>query len=134
MSGTECFICVEGDRLKSRLTFTNNTAGKGGDVVYGGLVALGYDGFWNCLLSFKNISDMSQQNGLAAISSAPSHVCLRHDTQPDCLTVADPTPHIIYPGQTITLPAVVAGQDFGTIYHRLCNCTVSLITLHYMFY
>ena len=35
-------------------TFINNTAGRGGDVLYGGLVALGYDGDWNCLLSFKN--------------------------------------------------------------------------------
>ena len=78
-------------------------------------MALGYDGDWSCLLSFKNISDMSQQNGLSLISSEPSHVCLCHDGQPDCLTVADPITRNIYPGQTITLPAVVVGQDFGTV-------------------
>ena len=103
-----------GDRSKHKLTFTNNTAGKGGDVVYGGLVALGYDGDWNCLLGFKNISDMSQQNSLSVITSAPSRVCLCYDAQPDCLTVADPTTLTIYPGETITIPAVVVGQDFGT--------------------
>ena len=112
---TMCFLSVEGDRSQARLFFTNNTAGKGGDVVYGGLVALGYDGDWNCLLSFKNISDMSQQNGLSAISSEPSRVCLCHNGQPDCLTVADSITRVIYPGQTITLPAVVVGQDFGTV-------------------
>ena len=114
-SRTECFVHVEGSRSHARFTFINNTAGRGGDVLYGGLVALGYDGDWNCLLSFKNISDMSQQSGLSLISSAPSRVCLCNETgQPDCLTVADPTTHVIYPGQTITIPAVVIGQDFGT--------------------
>ena len=112
---TRCFLSVEGNRSQARLIFTNNTADKGGDVVYGGLVAMGYDGDWNCLLSFKNISDMSQQNGLSVISSEPSRVCLCHDGQPDCLTVADPITRNIYPGQTITLPAVVVGQDFGTV-------------------
>ena len=117
-SSTKCFISVEGTRAQTRLTFVNNTAGKGGDVVYGGLIALGYDGDWNCLLSFKNISDMSQQNSLSLITSAPSRVCLCHDghlVQPnDCLSVTEPTIHV-YPGQTITLPAVVVGQDFGTV-------------------
>ena len=63
-------MCVEGSTSHAQLTFTNNTAGKGGDVLYGGLVALGYDGDWNCLLSFKNISDMSEQSGLSLISSS----------------------------------------------------------------
>ena len=116
ISRTECFVRVEGSRSHARLTFINNTAGKGGDVLYGGLVALGYDGDWNCLHSFKNISDMSQQSGLSLISSAPSRVCLCNEAgQPDCLTVADPTTRVIYPGQTITIPAVIVGQDFGTV-------------------
>ena len=115
-SRTECFVRVEGSRSHSRLTFINNTAGKGGDVLYGGLVALGYDGDWNCLLSFKNISNMSQQSGLSLISSAPTQVCLCNETgQPDCLTVADPRTRVMYPGQTITIPAVIVGQDFGTV-------------------
>ena len=114
-STTHCFARVEGSRNETRLIFVNNTAGKGGDVLYGGLVALGYDQDWNCLLSFKNISDMSQQNGLSVISSAPSRVCFCNNSQPDCLTAVDPTPRVIYPGQTITIPAVVVGQDFGTV-------------------
>ena len=47
ISRTECFVHVEGSRSHARLTFINNTAGKGGDVLYGGLLALGYDGDWN---------------------------------------------------------------------------------------
>ena len=43
-------------------------------------------------------------------------MCLCNETgQPDCLTVADPTTRVKYPGQTITIPAVVVGQDFGTV-------------------
>ena len=114
-SRTACFVHVEGSRSHARFTFINNTAGRGGDVLYGELVALGYDGDWNCLLSFKNVSNMSQQSGLSLISSTPSRVCLCNETgQLDCLTVADPTTRNIYPGQTITIPAVVIGKDFGT--------------------
>ena len=118
-TSTRCFIQVKGNRSQARLTFVNNTAGRGGDVVYGGLVALGYDGDWNCLQSFKNVSDLTQQKKLSLISSAPSHVCLcqnDHFEYPDdCLTVADPHTHNVYPGETITLPTVVVGQDFGSI-------------------
>ena len=116
VSKTECFVHVEGSRLDTSLIFINNTAGKGGDVLYGGLVALGYDEDWNCLFGFKNVSDISQQSGLSLISSDPSRVCLCNTFgQPDCLTAADPTPHVIYPGQTITIHAAVVGQDFGTV-------------------
>ena len=109
-----CFLNVEGERLQVRMTFVNNRAGKGGDILYGGHVALGLDGDWNCLESFKSISNISQ-NGLSLITSDPSRVCLCNETgQPDCLTLGDPTPHFIYPGQSVTIPAVVVGQQFGT--------------------
>ena len=93
----------------------NNSAGKGGDILYGGHVFHGLDGDWNCLLGFKNISNISQ-NGLSLITSDPSRVCLcNRSGQPDCLIVADPTQHSIYPGQSINISAVVVGQDFGTV-------------------
>ena len=61
------------------------------------------------------MSDLSKQNGTSVISSAPSRVCLCQDSQHDCLIVADPTTHTIYPGETLVIPAVVVGQDFGTV-------------------
>ena len=116
---TNCFLRVEGSRGDTpRFTFINNTAEKGGDVLYGGLVASGYDGDWNCLLSFKNISDMSRQSRrqpFKRITSEPSRVCLCQNQVPDCLIVVDPTVHSLYPGETLTLPLVVVGQDFGTV-------------------
>ena len=110
-----CFLNTEGTRSQTRFTFANNSAGKGGDILHGGQVAFGYDGGWNCLDSFKNISNILQ-DGLSLISSDPSRVCLCNETgQPDCLVLADPTLHAAYPGQTINISAVVVGQDFGTV-------------------
>ena len=115
LKNTKCFLHIEGSRSQERLTFVNNSAAMGGDILYGGDVAFGLDGEWNCLDSFKNISNISQ-NGLSLISSDPSRVCLCNGTgQPDCLTLADPTPHSLYPGQSINISAVVVGQDFGTV-------------------
>ena len=113
---TECFLHVEGSKSQKRLEFVNNTAGKGGDVLYGGLVALGWDEDWNCLFTFKEISDFTEQSSLSLVSSTPSRVCVCNSTgHPDCLTVADPVTHTMYPGQTITIPGVAVGQDFGTV-------------------
>ena len=112
---TKCFLSTKCNRSQTKFVFVNNSAGIGGDILYGGQVVLGLDGKWNCLDSFKNISNISQ-NGLSLISSDPSRVCLCNGTgQPDCLTQADPTPRSIYPGQSITISAVVVGQDFGTV-------------------
>ena len=113
---TECFLHVEGSKSQKRLEFVNNTAGKGGDVLYGGLVALGWDEDWNCLFAFKEISDFTEQSSLSLVSSTPSRVCFCNSTgHPDCLTVADPVTHTMYPGQTITISGVVVGQDFGKV-------------------
>ena len=114
-SSTECFIHIESDIQEKRLIFAGNRADKGGDVLFGGLVALGWDGNTNCLDSFKHVSDLSEQSGTSVISSAPSRVCLCWDSQPECLMVADPTTHSIYPGETLVIPAVIVGQDFGTV-------------------
>ena len=64
-SRTNCFVQVEGARSRKLLMFAGNTAGKGGDVLFGGLVALGLDGDVNCLDSFKNISDLAKQQSAA---------------------------------------------------------------------
>ena len=110
-----CFFRTQGKRSQKRFTFANNSAGKGGDILYEGQVELGLDRKQNCLDSFKSISNISQ-NGLSLISSDPSRVCLCNKTgQPDCLVIVDSTPHTVYPGQTINISAVVVGHNFGTV-------------------
>ena len=115
LSKTTCFISITGNHSEKQLYFANNSANNGGDILYGGQVALGLDGEWNCLLSFKNISNISQ-NSYSLITSAPSRTCLCNETgQPYCLTTVDPVLHTIHPGQSINISAVAVGQDFGTV-------------------
>ena len=47
----KCFLHIEGSRSQERLTFVNNSAAMGGDILYGGDMAFGLDGQWNCLNS-----------------------------------------------------------------------------------
>ena len=93
--------------------FINNSAGNGGDVVYGGHMGLANAAYGsNCLTQFKQVSVINQTNTMSVISSQPSRVCLCNSTgQPDCLTIFHS--HTVYPGESISLPAVVVGQDFG---------------------
>ena len=88
-------------------------------------MALGVNGNWNCLEGFSNISNISQ-NGLSLITSDPSRVCLCNETgQPDCLTLVDPTPHSIYPGQSLTslqwLWVKNLGQLLDLCMHSFCR-------------
>ena len=79
-------------------------------------MALGWDEDWNCLSTFKEISDFTEQSSLSLVSSTPSRVYFCTSTgHTDCLTVADPVTHTMYPGQTINIPGVIVGQDFSTV-------------------
>ena len=110
-----CFLDTSSGRSQINLTFTNNSAGLGGDILYGGQVAFGLDSNWNCLESFKNISTITE-TGLSLISSDPSRICLCNEIGvPNCLILSDLTTHTTYPGQPIFISAVVVGQDFGTV-------------------
>ena len=113
---TTCFLKVDDESMfEKRLIFTNNTANKGGDIIYGGQIALGWNKGRNCLLNFMNVSSISP-TGLSPISSAPSRVCIcTSNGMPDCLTVFDSVKQAVYPGQTINISAVVVGQEFGTV-------------------
>ena len=53
-----------------------NSAGYGGDILYGSQLILGLDGHWNCLETFKSISTNNSQNTLSLISSDISRVSL----------------------------------------------------------
>ena len=114
-----CFLTPK-DRLTlhhKRFTFVNNSAGKGGDILYGGDILLGYEKLTrrNCLVILKLLSSILQ-NGLSLISSEPLRACFCNENgHPDCLLLAEHKPHSIYPGQTINISAVVVGQTFGTV-------------------
>ena len=112
-----CFL--EANTSQKSLLFINNSAGQGGDVLYGGNLEMecltqSHTCVESCLTLFKNISDISPCTSLSKISSDPSRVCLcnTHD-KPDCSIVSED--QSLYPGQSISLLAVVVGQDLGTV-------------------
>ena len=112
-----CFLKVRGNRYQPQMVFSNNWAGKAGDVLYGGQLALGYNGIEeNCLQSFWNASDISKQKSLSVVASESSRVCLcdMESELPDCLSI-HAEPQLLYPGQTLSLSAVIVGQAFGTV-------------------
>ena len=111
-----CFLNILGSRERPRLTFRGNTAGKGGDVLYGGHLAVGFNGVYeNCLQNFYAISNISQ-NSLSVVASEPSRICLCNSSGvPDCLKFVDSKRHEIYPGQTINASVVTVGQAFGSV-------------------
>ena len=113
---SECIFQTDGIVTEKRLVFENNSAENGGDVVYGGLMGLATTSDKSsCLKEFKILSRIDQTNTLSAISSQPSRVCVCNSTgRPDCMSVFYTLPKPVYPGQTVYLPAVVVGQDFGT--------------------
>ena len=113
---SNCFLKTQIDNSSmDNFIFTNNSAGKGGDIVYGGYVAYGLNGNKNCMDTFKEISNISEAS-LSLVSSDPLRVCLCNESGlPDCMLLVDPTSHFIYPGQTISISAVVVGQNWGTV-------------------
>ena len=113
----KCFLNIPNDRSNIQFIFVNNSAGIGGDILYGGQVAFSLDGDWNCLESFENISTVTPyQNNLSLVSSSPSRVCFCDEARlPDCVIFSASTNYSLYPGQNIVISAVTVGQNFGTV-------------------
>ena len=110
--------------LDVKLNFIDNTAENGGgSAIYGERInrcftyrvynayIFGYHFFAdNRFVSFEP----NATTDYSLITSDPSRVCLCTDEMiPDCLTVF--SNRIVYPGQTFTIPAVVVGQNFGSV-------------------
>ena len=116
-SHRKCFLNTPVDRSQIQFTFVNNSAGLGGDILYGGQVAFALDGDWNCLESFENISTITAyQNDFSSISSKPSRVCFCNESRiPDCMIFSYTKTHSFYPGQNVSISAVTVGQNFGTV-------------------
>ena len=105
---SNCFLRTQmDDSSTNNFIFSNNSAGKGGDIIYGGDLAYGVNNNKNCMDTFKEISYISDTS-LSLISSDPLRVCLCNQRGlPDGMLIDDPTPHSIYSGQTISISAVV---------------------------
>ena len=85
---TNCFLNLnDHSNSAKQLVFANNSAGQGGDVVYGG--RMGYScppHYLSCLSKFLEISVINPKP-ISPISSDPSRVCFCNKSGvPDCFT------------------------------------------------
>ena len=115
-----CFYILKGSYLNStyRLNFINNTAGMGGEHVYGDTLKSDCISTSSCdFLSFQTIDKVFRfhpdfDSSLSVSSDGPSRVCICDgDRHPQCTNYVFMTD--IYPGATFNVSLVVVGGDLG---------------------
>ena len=105
----ECFYESQGIRDIS-FYYYENSAQFGGDNIYGTSLAL-------CADSTHISHHFLSNDTMSSVSSDPTQVCLcDSDGQPQCETASSITikNRRVHPGETITIPAVIVGGDYGT--------------------
>ena len=111
------------------LTFTNNSAGLGGNDIYGTPLKGNCQESRNSPFYFDAYKQFRfNTNSLSPVSGSPSRVCVCENDIPQC---TDPLRifmnRSVYPEERITIPVVVVGGDFGTtvgnVYHGFLNQT-----------
>ena len=117
---SNCPIGIFNFQRSAKIEFVNNSAGSGGDNIYGG--SLGHfcssksSSEAKNFFTLYNMMKKDGQTSFSSIASDPSRVCLCNDMGiPQCTVVFDQSDHSLYPGQTLSLSAVVVGQLFGTV-------------------
>lgn len=118
--------CILSNTSTGRFIFINNTAGQGGDALYGG--ALGractaynsisdYKSNITCNSCLRELLELShiEPATLSSITSDPSRVCFCSDGTPDCFRIFHTIPTAIHSGQTVMISAAVVGQNLGTV-------------------
>ena len=130
-----CLLEVEQAGLRRGLIFMNNSAGQGGDALYGRI--LGYypqtrndtvncsslfeesfcsmanEDYVDCSVLFTQVSSISP-NTLSQVASDPVRVCICSNSTPECHMTSmavDP----IFPGQSFSIYTVVTGEELGTV-------------------
>ena len=138
----ECFLQVEQPDVYTGLTFVNNSAGQGGDALYGriqgfnsqtknndslncsshfeevnddfcSLVELASEYYVNCSFLFKDVSSITP-NTLSQVASDPVRVCICNNDTPEC-NIFNITVNPIFPGQSFSISTVVTGEELGTV-------------------
>lgn len=115
------------NRSTYTLHFMNNSAVNGGDDIYGGTL---YEPSNKC-----NLTVTTDSSSISSVSSDPIRVCACDSTgRPQC----NNTEYIymrksVHPGERFTIPAVVAGWDYGTttgiVYARIFTYSTNVLSL-----
>ena len=110
------------------LNFWNNSAGKGGDHIYGISVKNYCKIYSESLIEdpWKHVFHIEPNTTLSSVTSDVLRACIcdKHG-QPQCANLSKifTTSHAVYPGESFTISAVTVGAEFGTtvgeVYARL---------------
>ena len=105
--------------LHVTIKFINNTAQKGGNGMYGVFLYLCWKGkeiehFFHRNSTFRIRFEPTLNSSFSQISSEPTRACLCEHGIPNCTIVFKNRTHA-YPGETISIPAVIVGDIFGTV-------------------
>ena len=113
-----CFyqILQPSNSISFNVSFTNNNARSGGHDIYGGSVK------GECQVSKNESFKFDAQkhfhfntDTLSSVTDSPSRVCVCENGEPQCANLSSIyTSRNVYPGETITIPVVIVGGDFGT--------------------
>lgn len=120
----KCFLQLPDLRTESdlwslnvTLNFTGNLARDGGDDIYGGLLdecSVSPETVYDATLGFQLLHTILVYNSsISSISSDPWRVCLCSDGVVDCTAVFMNS--TVYPGEDLSLSAIVVGQRFGAV-------------------
>ena len=108
--------------IHGNVIFTNNTAGKAGNELFGGWgdICISYTSSLNLLEVGENYFNSAfhfsaDPNDISSIASKPSRVCIctENTSFPNCSIVQYNTTS--YPGTTVRLSVVTTGQRFGVV-------------------
>ena len=135
----DCFLQVEQADFHKGLILVNNSAGQGGDALYGRI--LGYHSqarnnplncsslfeedylcslveqfnthYINCSFLFAQVSSITPTT-LSQVASDPIRVCICNNNTPECHRVSMSV-DTIFPGQSFSISTVVVGEELGTV-------------------
>ena len=117
-SSTPCFyqILQPSNSISLNVSFTNNNAKLGGHDIYGGSIK------GECQVSKNESFNFDTQkhfhfntDTLSSVTDSPSRVCVCENSEPQCANLSSIyMSHTVYPGETISIPVVIVGGDFGT--------------------
>ena len=130
-----CSLEVEQAELHKGLIFMNNSAGQGGDALYGRILgfypqtrndtvncsslfeesfcSVADEDYVDCSVLFTQVSSITP-NTLSQVASDPVRVCICNNGTPECNMTSmavDP----IFPGQSFSISTVVTGEELGTV-------------------
>ena len=112
-----CFyqIVQPSSSISFDVSFTNNSARSGGHDIYGASLK-------ECKAPTNRSLNFDTQkyfhfntDTLSSVSNSPSRVCVCENGKPQCANLSSIyMSRTVYPGETITIPVVIVGGDFGT--------------------